>query len=92
MGGVSVAVAQAMRYAGCPNRRSLGVSEVFPHDDTAWVLFGMFLLPFFTGTALRQSSHTLNLLITPLGCPSAHCRHAESPEKSRIEKPLTEPA
>ena len=30
MGGVSVAVAQAMRYAGCPNRRSLGVREVFP--------------------------------------------------------------
>ena len=30
MGGVSVAVAQAMRYAGCPNRRSLGVSDVFP--------------------------------------------------------------
>ena len=30
MGGVSVAVAQAMRYAGCPNRRSLGVREV-PH-------------------------------------------------------------
>ena len=27
---MSVAVAQAMRYAGCPNRRSLGVSDVFP--------------------------------------------------------------
>ena len=26
---MSVAVAQAMRYAGCPNRRSLGVSDVF---------------------------------------------------------------
>ena len=25
---MSVAVAQAMRYAGCPNRRSLGVREV----------------------------------------------------------------
>ena len=24
------AVAQAMRYAGCLNRRSLGVSDVFP--------------------------------------------------------------
>ena len=27
---MSGAVAQAMRYAGCPNRRSLGVREVFP--------------------------------------------------------------
>ena len=32
VGGVSVAVAQAMRYAGCPNRRSLGVSDVFPRE------------------------------------------------------------
>ena len=31
MGGASAAVAQAMRYAGCLNRRSLGVSDVFPH-------------------------------------------------------------
>ena len=35
MGGVSVAVAQAMRYAGCPNRRSLGVSDVFPRAPSA---------------------------------------------------------
>ena len=32
---MSVAVAQAMRYAGCPNRRSLGVSDVFPRKF-AW--------------------------------------------------------
>jgi hypothetical protein len=30
VGGVGVAAAQAMRCAGCPNRRSLGVSEVIP--------------------------------------------------------------
>ena len=29
MGDVRRAVAQAMRYAGCLNRRSLGVSDVF---------------------------------------------------------------
>ena len=41
MGGVSVAVAQAMRYAGCPNRRSLGVSDVFPHEIDDWKLVGI---------------------------------------------------
>ena len=30
VGDVRRAVAQAMRYAGCPNRRSLGVSDVYP--------------------------------------------------------------
>ena len=30
MGDVRRVVAQAMRYAGCLNRRSLGVSDVFP--------------------------------------------------------------
>ena len=30
VGDVRRAVAQAMRYAGCLNRRSLGVSDVFP--------------------------------------------------------------
>ena len=30
LGDVRRAVAQAMRYAGCLNRRSLGVSDVFP--------------------------------------------------------------
>ena len=30
MGDVRRAVAQAMRYAGCLNRRSLGVSDVYP--------------------------------------------------------------
>ena len=45
MGGVSVAVAQAMRYAGCPNRRSLGIREVFPQlvavvAGTVWYATG----------------------------------------------------
>ena len=31
--GSPVAVAQAMRYAGCPNRRSLGVSDVFSYTS-----------------------------------------------------------
>ena len=31
---MSVAVAQAMRYAGCPNRRSLGVSDVSPLNQS----------------------------------------------------------
>ena len=35
MGDVRRAVAQAMRYAGCLNRRSLGVSDVFPQRRRA---------------------------------------------------------
>ena len=33
VGDVRRAVAQAMRYAGCLNRRSLGVSDVFPAES-----------------------------------------------------------
>ena len=47
MGGVSVAVAQAMRYAGCPNRRSLGVREVSP-PTMSTAFFGF--TSFFKGT------------------------------------------
>ena len=45
MGGVSVAVAQAMRCAGCPNRRSLGVSDVFPPGFSFRAGLGPYLAP-----------------------------------------------
>ena len=38
MGDVSGAVAQAMRDAGCLNRRSLGVREVYPHIEPVDIL------------------------------------------------------
>ena len=38
MAGVSGVVAQAMRCAGCPNRRSLGVSGVFSRGKEATVI------------------------------------------------------
>ena len=40
MAGVSEVVAQAMRYAGCPNRRSLGLREVFPRGCVTSCPFG----------------------------------------------------
>ena len=45
--GVSGAVAQAMRCAGCPSRRSLGVSGVFPHQP----LWSQKLNPWGSGLA-----------------------------------------
>ena len=61
---MSVAVAQAMRYAGCPNRRSLGVSDVFPLMSSP---LSTSPLPFSSGRgAVRQ---VLGLLFAYSGPP-----------------------
>ena len=59
---MSVAVAQAMRYAGCPNRRSLGVSDVFPLVTPRQAVWGAA----DCGNAAAPPLHT------DTDCPDAH--------------------
>ena len=69
---MSVAVAQAMRYAGCPNRRSLGVSDVSPLHDVMCCCALHWCLPSNGDPAVVQLD-----LSTPdptaLRCDVLHC-------------------
>ena len=63
MGDVRRAVAQAMRYAGCLNRRSLGVSDVFPLPQQA--VLARSLPPWCQAHDFRRSARGATHLVKP---------------------------
>ena len=79
MAGVSEVVAQAMRYAGCPNRRSLGFKRSVP--------------PSRQGLLARSSLHesASDLQATggaPLG--SGHIKSREANKRARGKRAVAE--